>query len=485
MNNQAAKSISVVQLIGLLLGIACFGVVGSWTLNRWSKTNESTELSESQSQISAPVQKPLAVEPPKHASNIDPINSDAMQPSVVLPRQSFAISGDQLEAECGKFVERLMKTLPDNSVALNLAALYFSRTQQTNKADELWKRIMAMSPTDLVLYYNWSSNAIQQGQSDRALEILDQAERNGVRDPQLVYQRAVSLSNLGRDEEVETLLGPLITSSTMDGSHWLQLGLSQSKLGKHESARDSLLKARELGLNTKSLLNGLINCSARLKDRDAAEAYRRELDSIKEDITEFGQEQYEARSEGRIRALSLGILGEGIEVYRLAGRLNDAEHAALRVLAIEPNSSDICNLLYEIYADKKEPHNQYAVMERLTEIQPGYLLHYLLMAKAASMAGNHARAEGLIKLTIALAPEDATSWSTMAEFLIERKRSAEAVWYIEQVVVRAPTREAYMLLADALKASGQNERAAAAEVKVQELTKIPTVRAQAPNVKGP
>ncbi len=513
MNNQASNSISAVQLIGLLLGVTCFGVLASWALSRWSqslsekgsdplrrgqelnendsppkgqtpfrtgsKNTVNAELAKSESQTSDPTQELLAVETAKSSIH------DGMQPSVVLPRQAFAISSDQLEAECGKFVERLLNSLPDDSVALNLAALYYSRTQQTTKADELWKRVLALSPKDLVLYYNWSSNAIQQGQSERALEILAQAERNGVKDPQLVYHRAVSLSHLGRDEEVESLLGPLVTSAEMDGSHWLQLGLSQSKLGKYEVARVSLLKARELGVNSKSLLNGLVNCSARLKDREAAEAYRSELSSIKEDVTEFGQEQYEARSESRIRALTLGILGEGIEVYRLAGRLNNAEHAALRVLAIEPHSLDVCNLLYEIYVDKKEPHNQYAVMERLTELQPNYLLNYLLMAKAASMAGNHARAEGLIKLTIASAPEDATSWSAMAEFLIERDRSTEAVWYIEQAIVRAPTRDAYLLLADALKVSGQNDRAVAAEAKAQELTKIPTIRAQVPNVKGP
>ncbi len=480
MNDQATKSTSGVQLIGLLLAVACFGLVASWAINRWSKDSKSAELAKSGEQTSEATREQLDVETAKPS-----LNTVGMQPSVVLPRQSFAISGDQLESECGRFVERLLKTLPNDSVALNLAALYFARTQQTNKADGLWTKILAMSPKDLGLYFNWSANAIQKGQSERALEILDEAVRNGVKDPQLIYQRAVSLSNLGRDEEVETLLAPLVTSAEMDGTHWLQLGLSQSKLEKYEVARGSLLKARELGINNTSLLNGLVNCSARLKDRQAAEAYRSELLSIKEDVTEFGQKQYEARSESRIRALSLGILGEGIEVYRLAGRLVDAEHAALRVLAIEPNSLDICNLLVEIYIDKKEAHNQYAVLERLTELQPGYLLNYLLMAKAASIAGNHAQAEGLIKLTIASAPEDATSWSAMAEFLIERRRSAEAVWYIEQAIVRAPSRDAYWLLANALRASGQNDRAATADAKVQELTKIPIIRAQTPNLKGP
>ncbi len=480
MNKRAANSTSGVQLIGLLLAVVCFGLAASWTINRWSKEAETSAIVPSGEQPSAPVKPSLDGE--IVGSSLDSV---AIQPTVLLPRQSFAISSEQLEMECAKFVERLLEALPNDSKALNLAALYYSRTQQTRKADDLWTKVLAMSPQDLVLYYNWSTNAIQQGQSERALEILDQAEHNRVQDPQLLYQRTVALSNLGRDEEVERLLAPLVTSTEFDGSHWLQLGLSQFNLRKFESARNSLLKARELGVNNKPLLNGLVNCSVRLKDLQAAETYRSELKTIEENVTEFGQEQYESRSESRMRALSLGILGEGTEVYRLAGRLQDAEQVALRVLAIEPNSVDICNLLVEVYVDKQEPPNQYVVLERLTELQPGYLLNYLLMAKAASMAGNHARAESLIKLTIAFAPEDTTSWIAMADFLIERNRSTEAVWYVEQAIVRDPSRDAYLLLANALRASGHNDRAAIAEAKAQELTKIPTIRALAPQQKGP
>jgi Flp pilus assembly protein TadD len=486
MNNQAANSTSGVQLIGLLAVVACFGLAATWAINRWTQDAEQAELTESgqpttDRQVTEPgPQESIAAESVKPDRN-----TAGIQPSVVLPRQSFAITPDQLEAECEKFIELLLKTLPNNSDALNLAAMYYSRTQQTNKADELWTKSLAISPSNPALYNNWSTNAIQQGHSERALEILDQAERHGVKDPQLLYQRAFALSNLGRDEEVEKLLAPLARSAEMTGSLWMQLGLSQSQLGKYELARDSLLKARELGINNRPVLNGLVNCSARLKDRQAAETYRSELMAIKENVTEFGQEQYEARSESRIRSFSLSIMGEGVEVYRLAGRLQYAELAALRVLAIEPNSLDASNLLLQIYVDKKEPHNQYAVLERLIDLQPGYLLNYLLMARAASLAGNQAQAEGLIKLTIASSPEDATSWSAMAEFLLEQNRSAEAVWYIEQAIDRSPSREAYQLLASALRASGQTDRAAAAEAKVQELTRIPTIRAQAPNLKGP
>jgi tetratricopeptide (TPR) repeat protein len=212
MNNRAANTPSGVQWTGLLLLVVCFGLAASWIIKSWSYDSDTTDVSRIEEASNNSVRPSIDIETAK-----TPHDDVSLQPTIALPRQSFVISGDQLELECGSFIDRLQTNLPNDSKALNLAALFYSRTQQTIKADELWKKVLSMAPRDLSLYFNWSSNAIQQGQSDRALEILDQAERNGVRDPQLLYQRSVSLSNLGRDEEVESLLVPFATSKEMDG----------------------------------------------------------------------------------------------------------------------------------------------------------------------------------------------------------------------------------------------------------------------------
>lgn len=300
-----------------------------------------------------------------------------------------------------------------------------------------------------------------------------------MRDPQLDYQRAIALSNLGRDEEVEQLLKPLIDAQQMTAALWLQLGLSQIKLDNHAAARESLLEARKQGISNKPLLNGLITSSVRLREREAAQGYQKELESLEEKITEFGQDQFQTRSESRIRTFSLGILGEGIEVYRLAGKLNDAEHTALRVLAIEPNQLEVCDLLHRIYTDRDELANQFAMLERMTELRPGYLLDYLRMAKTASEMGDQSRAEALLKLTISLGPEDAMSWIAMAEYLMEQKLYDRAVWYIEGALERAPSPEGQALLARALQmkaATGASTTTSPPRVEREPL--FPTVRAQ-------
>jgi predicted Zn-dependent protease len=263
----------------------------------------------------------------------------------------------------------------------------------------------------------------------------------------------------------------------MNGPLWLQLGLSQLKLGKYKLASESLLHAQEEGIKNKPLLNGLISCSARLKDREAAEKYRKELESLDEKVTEFGQPEFEARSESRVKTFSIGILGEAIEVYRLAGLLDDAEQTSLRVLLLNPSLTEVYEILAKIYAEKKEPANQLAVLERLTEFQPGFLLNYLLMAKAASFCGDSAKAEALIKLTIAMGPQDSTSWIAMAEFLVEQNRPTKAIWYLQRAIELSPDDAAgYTLLAKAHRMAGQDADAKRAENDARRLTKIPTVR---------
>ncbi|MDX1925458.1 MAG: tetratricopeptide repeat protein [Pirellulaceae bacterium] len=480
--NQPSNNIQPMQIIALLLVVGGGGLVASWGIKELMV--EPSSDSTPPAKVELPSPKPAA-KPSEDAPAMvrDPETgalslASPLTASVILPRVPLAVAPDKLEKECENFVERLVQKLPDNTLALNLAAMYYSQTQQTTRADELWQKCVKSAPKDPLIYHNWSTNAIHRGDSEQALEILDAAQKGGIEDVQLLYQRCIALSNLGRDEEVETVLAGNLANSQMNGSLWLQLGLSQLKLGKHQLASESLLKARADGILNKPLLNGLISCSARLKDRESAEKYRKELESLEEKVTDFGQTEFEARSETRVKTFSIGILGEAIEVYRLAGLLDDAEQTALRVLLLNPDLAEVYEILAKIYAEKKEPANQLAVLERLTEFQPGFLLNYLLMAKAASMSGDSAKAEALIKLTIAMGPEDRTSWIAMAEFFLEQNKPKKAIYYLRRAIELSPEESAgYVLLARALHMTGQESEAREAEIEARRLAKIPTVRA--------
>jgi len=84
----------------------------------------------------------------------------------------------------------------------------------------------------------------------------------------------------------------------------------------------------------------------------------------------------------------------------------------------------------------------------------------------------------LIKLTIAMGPEDSTSWIAMAEFLVEQNEPKKAIWYLRRAIDLSPDDSAgYTLLAKAHRMAGQVSDAKQAEIDAQRLSKIPTVRA--------
>jgi tetratricopeptide (TPR) repeat protein len=472
--NQPSNSIQPVQVVALLLVVVGGGLAASLGIRALMVETTSGQTAAAKS-AEVPAETPQVK---SEQVTVPPQPTPPVTASVILPRVPLAIAPDKLDKECERFVERLVQKLPDDTLALNLAAMYYSQTQQTTRADELWKKCVKAAPKDPLIYHNWSTNAIHRGDSQQALQILDEAQKVGAEDVQLLYQRCIALSNLGRDEEVEAVLASNLANSKMNGSLWLQLGLSQLKLGKHKPASESLQKAKEDGILNKPLLNGLISCSARMKDREAAEKYRKELESLEEKVTDFGQTEFEARSEARVKTFSIGILGEAIEVYRRAGLLDDAEQTSLRVLLLNPDLAEVYELLAKIYAEKREPANQLAVLERLTEFQPGYLLNYLLMAKAASMCGDYAKAEALIKLTIAMGPEDRTSWIAMAEFFLEQQKPDKAIYYLHRAIELYPDDSAgYALLSRAYQMTGRVTEAKEADIEARRLTRIPTVRA--------
>ena len=94
------------------------------------------------------------------------------------------------------------------------------------------------------------------------------------------------------------------------------------------------------------------------------------------------------------------------------------------------------------------------------------------------MCGDSAKAEALIKLTIAMGPEDKTSWIAMAEFLLEQNKPKKAIYYLRRVIELSPEESAgYALLSRALNMTGQTAEAKEADIEARRLTRIPTVRA--------
>ena len=398
-------------------------------------------------------------------------------PSVVLPDFPVPLDPSEFETECERFVEELRSRQPDNPLALNVVAMYYSQMQQTTKADELWKRCVQLAPKDPIYYFNWATNYLNRSESELALQVMESAIANGLDRSIFTYQIAISLANLSRDAEVEELVSKEENKGADNPSLLLLLGQSQVKLGKIAEARVSFESARAGGVNNKALVNGLLTCSVRLKDKEAAEKYRKELESFASEQQEFGQKQFDKRSEVEMRRFGLGIIGESIEVLRRAGDLNWAEAVGLRAIFLDPKNIDVYRLMAEVYRDRQEPQNAMVVYERLCSLQPTDALNHLYHARASADAGHIAKAEGILKYAIALAPLDPACFATMGEFQLEQGRAKEAVWYLRQAVSLDPSREGRLLYIRSLRESGELDQAKAQEAILNDSTVVPRVRA--------
>ncbi|MCU0711683.1 MAG: hypothetical protein MUC43_06460 [Pirellula sp.] len=493
MNQAVNPSPNIVQTVGMLVLVALIAGAGSYGLYRYagsmqdqvpetdiplsgamqpdgagSAEDSGTEVTAARIESGAggknSASKPVA---PVAGSNVS-TKSNATdvafrQPSVVLPDFAAPLDPSEFETECEQFVEELAARLPENPLALNVVAMYYSQMQQTTKADELWKKCVALAPDDPIYYFNWATNYLNRSESELALQVMEKAIARGLDRSVFTYQVAISLANLSRDAEVEELVSKEPDQGASNPSLLLLLGQSQVKLGKIAEARASFEAARAAGVFNKAIVNGLLTCSVRQKDKESAEKYRKELESFASDQQEFGQKQFDKRSEVEMRRFGLGIIGESIEVLRRAGELDWAEAVGLRAIFLDPKSIDVYRLMADVYRDRKEPENAMVVYERLCNLQPTDVLNHLFHARASADAGQIAKAEGILKYAIALAPLDPACFATMGEFLLEQRRAKEAAWYLRKAVALDPSREGRTLYIRALRESGD-----ATEAKVQE-----------------
>lgn len=506
MNQAINPGPNLFQAIGMLAIVAAIAGAGSYGLYRYAG---SMDEQVPESDISKVVNEQLAGGPKQElpdsstrtipsseksnespdarsvkqptAPNTNPIsNANGLgwkQPSVVLPDFAAPLDPSEFETECESFVEELAKRLPDNALALNVVAMYYSQMQQTTKADELWKKCVALAPNDPIYYFNWATNYLNRSESESALQVMEKAIANGLDRSIFTYQIAISLANLSRDSEVEELVLKEPNQGASNPSLLLLLGQSQVKLGKIAEARASFEAAKAAGVYNKALVNGLLTCSVRQKDKEAAEKYRKELESFAGDQQEFGQKQFDKRSEVEMRRFGLGIIGESIEVLRRAGELDWAEAVGLRAIFLDPKNIDVYRLMAEVYRDRKEPENAMVVYERLCALQPTDVLNHLFHARAAADAGQVAKAEGILKYAIALAPLDPACFATMGEFLLEQKRPKEGAWYLRKAVALDPSRDGRVLYIRALKESGDIEEAKTQEALLNQATDVPRVKA--------
>ncbi len=382
-----------------------------------------------------------------------------LEPSVVFP--NFQVTEDKaaLEAEAFAVANRLMAMMPNEAKAIHVAAVCNSQFHKTAEAQKLWLKCIDLSPNTETYYLNVAANAIFRGETELALETLERAYARGIRSADISHHTALALTRLGEDERAVEVLKNALKESSALPAHWMLLGQSELKLNRLEDAQASLNKALDMGIRSRPLYVALLNTASRMGNKELMEKYKQIVAESSDQPTDDGKEQFRAISDREARRVLITVLGEACVVYRDMDRVEDAEHAALRLLAHEPNNYGTCLFLAELYAKRHQVADEVAARERMLEINPSDLMNRLQFARLLVDAGFSKRGESQLKAVIMLAPQQAIGYAAMAEFLVSEKQPARAQWYAEQALQRENSPGGRRLLARILRSQGNEAEA--------------------------
>lgn len=370
---------------------------------------------------------------------------------------------DELEAEAEAVVAMLLDAMPAEARALHVSAILNAQLHRTERAEELWSKCIELAPESEPYYVNLAAIRLDRGDSEGALESLEQAVTRGLASPDVNHHLAVSLTNLGRAAEAIEVSKQALELLPNSAAHWLVLGQAQLKNGDVIDAEQSLRRAIELGAHGKSVYFSLFNACMRNGKREDAKKYREIYSSFDTEETVSTQDRYQVLSESEALRVATSVFTETALLYRESGRARDAEHLWLRVAALDPSNLSVLSELASLYDSQQRVADERVTRERIVELDSRNLLNYLKLAKCQSACDDPEAAEASIKLAISLAPMTVTGYAAMTDFLNEQQKHEQALWYIEHAVALKPTKQGYALLASTLRQLGREADAQAAE----------------------
>ncbi|MCA9127564.1 MAG: tetratricopeptide repeat protein [Planctomycetales bacterium] len=391
---------------------------------------------------------------------------ESSQPRAVtvrLPVSETPATKEELEAEATRVAERLQQVLPEEPMALHVAALLHAQLHSTAQAEELWKRCIQLDPRTEPYYINLAAIALDRGDSQLAVDTLHAAQTAGIDSPNVKHHLGIALNGLGRSQEAIEVAKSALATEPNSAAHWMILGQAQLQSGLNEEAEQSLRRAVDLGARTKAAYFSLFNVCMRLGKRDEAKQFRDIYASFKEDGTLSAEDRYQVLSESEARRVCVSVLSEAAALYVAIPDSQNAEMLYLRILALDPKNQSACRELADIYQQRSTPGDEQVVRERIVELDPLNLMNYLELAKAYVAGGESGKAESAIKLAISLSPSMVTGYAAMTDFLLEDQQPAKAQWYVERAVELKPSSQGYSLLARTLRAQGLTEEAQAAD----------------------
>ncbi len=394
----------------------------------------------------------------------------AAVPELVLPTVAVEISNEQLQAEAVAEVEELQARLPEHPGAMHVAAMLFAGLRQTGKAEEIWRRCIALDSRYAGPRVGLASVLTERGRDEEAIGILTSAVADRCVSPEAYYLLAEVLTKLGRLDEAEETLRNGIALYPHVPNLWFLLGQTQNQRQQFSDSETSLLKAVELGYTVPNVYFALSTACVRQGKKEKAAEYRKRFSEVKTAGGQDMQDQPFHKKYGEaLRPLVASTFAGSAIVYSKENHPAEAERAFLRALALIPENPEVLRELASLMVRTGRLADASTTLQHLVRYKPENALDHVNLAGVAVQLGDVAGAEAALRRALELRPDWVVPQISLAQLHLQTGNFEQARSAAETSIRMTPTAQGYGILAAAAQALGDTSTARTAGEMAQRL----------------
>jgi tetratricopeptide (TPR) repeat protein len=322
-----------------------------------------------------------------------------------------------------------------------------------------FQRAIRLEPKEFAWRYYLVIAVEHTSRPEDALTAVSDASRIRPDYTPAVLKRGALLLRLGRFQESDAVLEPLLAQNPNSAETLYNLGRVKFAQGDFTAAADLYRRACEAYPTYGAAWFGLAETERRLGRGAESEKNYRLAESYK-DRNPPSRDQLFAE----VQKLATGIETRLTEAKRLMDRrqFDEASRIYKDVLAQHPDNPDcLVNLLYMAqFPNQSSPEEVEALYATASRVSPGIPQVYLYYGTALASQGKYEAAVRAIEKGISLKPDDGEAQSWLADVMMRQNRPAQAIEHYRLALKVEPSfRPARLMLGQLLITTGRSGEA--------------------------
>ncbi len=375
---------------------------------------------------------------------------------LILPTETRYGGSAEEKKELLSEIERAVEKYPSDPAILHIAGLIYAELQQSERAIELLRKSNKIAPNKVDVVVALADLLMQVGKQEEVIALVEKTIGIGLETEPLLSALGEAYSQSGQiDAAIKTLERAVAIVPSAAKRTISQLRLSQAliQVGRFEEAekyaRESMLQRPSDLATYVSLSNALM----RQNKREEAQEIRKQMPRVEPSVMADDQ-KYELSFRG-FASHNYAMLGAAFadhDAYPMA------EKYFLRSLEIAPDSAKGALFLADLLRRQGRTKDAIAVYKRLVAIQPESLLNYHNLASLAVAVNDLPLAESALRMAVN-ADSSGMADLQLAQFLLGVGNSTNLVSHAKIAVDRLGTIDAYLILIEACRATGDRDSA--------------------------